>query len=47
MPKTKDGWTLDDSPDFTDEQWAKIQALIAAGKIEEAQKMIADILGKK
>jgi len=47
MPKTKDGWTLDDSPDFTEKQWAEIQALIAAGKTDEAQKMIDEILAKK
>ena len=47
MPKTKDGWTLDDTPDFTDEQWAQIQQLIAAGKVEEAQKLIDDILKAK
>jgi hypothetical protein len=47
MPKTKDGWTLDDTPDFTPEQWAQIQQLIADGKQAEAQKMIDDILKAK
>ena len=47
MPKTKDGWTLDDTPDFTPEQWAKIQELIAQGKAEEAQKMMDDILKER
>ena len=47
MPKTSTGWTLDDTPDFTDKQWAQIQQLIADGKQAEAQKMIDDILKAK
>ncbi len=47
MPKTETGWTLDDTPDFTPEQWEEIQKLIADGKIEEAKKMIEEILNKK
>jgi len=47
MPKTDNGWTLNDTPDFTPEQWEEIQKLIADGKIEEAQKMIDEILNKK
>lgn len=44
MPKTKDGWTLDDSPMFTDKQWAEIQKLLSDGKKEEAQALIESIL---
>ena len=44
MPKTDDGWTLDDTPMFTEEQWKQIQQLIADGKEEEAQKLIDEIL---
>lgn len=47
MPKTKTGWTLDDTPDFTPEQWAKIQELIAQGKTKEAQDMADEILKAK
>ena len=44
MPKTKDGWTLDDTPMFTDEQWAEIQSLLAEGKQAEAEALISSIL---
>lgn len=44
MPKTKDGWTLDDSPIFTPEQWKEIQELIKLGKKEEAKKLLEKIL---
>lgn len=47
MPKTNDGWTLDDSLDFTDIQMAKIRKLVAAGKQDEADKLIEEILTKK
>ena len=45
MPLNKDGsFTLDDTPMFTEEQWADIQALIKAGKTDEAQALIDKIL---
>jgi hypothetical protein len=48
MPKTDDGgWLLDDSPIFTPEEWAQIQQLLKAGKKDEAQKMIDEILSRK
>jgi len=47
MPKTNDGWTLDDSPDFTDAQLARIRKLIADGKQDEAERLIEEILSKK
>ena len=43
MPKTNDGWRLDDTPKPTKEQWDKIFELIVLGKKEEAQKMIDEI----
>lgn len=47
MPQTKDGgWLLDERPLFSPEQWAKIQDLIQAGKKDEANKMMLDILEK-
>lgn len=47
MPKIKTGWLLDDTPDFTDEQWEEIQALMKAGKQDEAYKLIEKILAEK
>ena len=46
MPKLPDGgWLLDDSkPIITEEQWAKIQALLAAGKQAEADALIKEII---
>jgi len=56
MPKLKNGgWLLDDSQqgkydvesEFTPEQLAEIQALIKAGKQDEANKLIEKILAEK
>ena len=47
MPKTNDGWTLDDSPDFTDAQMARIRKLVVDGKQDEADALIDKILAEK
>jgi len=44
MPKTKTGWTLDESALFTAKQWDSIKKLIQNGKIEEAQRIIEKVL---
>jgi hypothetical protein len=51
MPKNKNGFLLDDSlmgayPLFTEEQSKKIQELLSAGKDDEAEEMITDILSQ-
>ena len=46
-PKTEDGWVLDDSLDFTDDQMAEIRRLIDAGKVEEAMKLAESIILEK